>query len=164
MTVFSAFIHSRMKRFFPVRSTLLSIELTDELIAGFPVVGIPLIRDKLGLSYEQVGLLFTVGALIAMVLEPIINLLSDRGSKKSWILSGLGLFVVATLMAGYARNFAFLLLAFVMFAPAGSLVVGLAQAALIDLNPGENLRMMARWTLLGGIGDFLSPLTVAIVV
>jgi Na+/melibiose symporter-like transporter len=51
-----------------------------------------------------------------------------------------------------------------MVAPAGSLVVGLAQAALIDLNPGESLRTMARWTLLGAIGDFLSPLTVAIVV
>src|SRR5947208_1929721 len=153
-----------MKRFSTLRTTLFSIVLIDELIAGFPVVGIPLLRAKLGLSYEQVGLLFTVAGLVAMVLEPMINLLSDQGSKKRWILSGLAIFVVAPLIAGYAGNYAILLLAFVLAAPAGALVVGLAQAALIDLDPQQSLRTMTRWTLLGGIGDFLSPLTVAIVV
>ncbi|BAS27171.1 MFS transporter [Limnochorda pilosa] len=40
---------------------MLGMAFLDELISGFPVVALPLIRDDLSLSYTQVGLLFTAG-------------------------------------------------------------------------------------------------------
>jgi len=67
----------RLRQAIIFRWTLLSMPLLDELISGFPVVGLPLLRDQLGLSYDQVGLLFSVGALSGMVIEPFINILSD---------------------------------------------------------------------------------------
>ena len=155
------FIFSRPRRAALLRPTLLSTVLLDELVTGFPVVGLPLLRDYLGLSYEQVGLLFTVEALSAMILYPIINLLSDRKSKRWWVIGGLMGMAFAFALMGSVRNFGFLLLAFALYAPAGGAAVGLSEATLIDAAPQEGTQTMTRWTLVSSVGDLLSPLTVA---
>jgi predicted MFS family arabinose efflux permease len=145
----------------PQRLTLLSTVLLDELITGFPVVGLPLLRDQLGLNYGQIGLLFSVEALSGMILSPVISLLSDRGSKRWWVIGGsLGLAISLVLM-GSTHNFGLLLAAFAFSSPAGSAAVGLSQAALIDAAPQESTQTMTRWTLMGSVGDLLSPLAVA---
>ncbi|HET9919719.1 MAG TPA: MFS transporter [Ktedonobacteraceae bacterium] len=146
-----------------LRLALLSVALLDELTAGFPVIGLPLLRDRFGLSYQQVGLLFTVGALAAMLLEPIISLLSDRDSKRWWIIGGAFLLALSSALTGNLTQYVLLLLAFMLSNPAGA-AAGLAQAALIDSAPQEETRSMTRWTLLSSVGDFLSPLAVAALV
>jgi predicted MFS family arabinose efflux permease len=83
----SCFFRFRQVSLLP--SVLLSMGLLDEVVTGFPVVGLPLLRDQFGLSYEQVGVLFGMSALCGMILDPIINLLSDRSSKRWWVLAGL---------------------------------------------------------------------------
>lgn len=143
---------------------LLCMGLMDELIAGLPVVALPLLRDRLGLSYAQVGLLFTAGALSGMLLEPLINLFSDRHSKKPWILWGLFILTITEIIIGNTTSYGLLLLAFIISSPAGGAATGLAQAALIDSTPGESARTMTRWTLLSSVGDFLAPLVVAVFV
>ncbi len=111
------------RKILPLRSTLLSTVLLDELITGFPVVGLPLLRDQLGLNYGQIGLLFSVEALSGMILSPIISLLSDRGSKRWWVIGGsLGLAISLVLM-GSSHNFGLLLAAFAFSSPAGSAAV-----------------------------------------
>ena len=145
----------------PLRLTLFGTVLLDELITGFPVVGLPLLRDQLGLSYGQIGLLFSVEALSGMIFSPIISLLSDRGSKRWWVIGGsLGLAISLVLM-GSTHNFSLLLAAFALSSPAGSAAVGLSQATLIDAAPQESTQTITRWTLMGSVGDLLSPLTVA---
>ncbi len=59
---------------------LLAVELCDEAISGIPSVGLPLARQQLGLNYVQMGLILSVAGLSSMIFEPVINLLSDRGS------------------------------------------------------------------------------------
>jgi FSR family fosmidomycin resistance protein-like MFS transporter len=142
-------------------STLLGVEFLDELLTGMPIAALPLIRDGLGLSYEQVGLIFTVGSLAAMLLEPIITLGSDRGSKRWLVLGGLLGLAASDALAGSAPTFLWLLLAGVLGAPSGGAAVGLAQATLIDQAPAAAERTMTRWTIMGGVGDLLSPLAVA---
>jgi MFS family permease len=142
-------------------STLLGIELFDELLTGLPVAALPLLRDDLRLSYAQVGLLFTAGALAGMLLEPLLLLLGDRGSKRRLVLGGLLGLAVSAALAGSAPNFLWLLLAFVLGTPAGGAAVGLAQAALIDQAPRAAARAMTRWTILGSVGDVLAPLAAA---
>lgn len=145
----------------PLRLTLLSTVLLDELITGFPVVGLPLLRDQLGLSYGQIGLLFSVEALSGMIFSPIISLLSDRASKRWWVIGGsLGL-AISLVVMGSTHNFALLLAAFAFSSPAGSAAVGLSQAALIDAAPQQSTQTMTRWTLMGSVGDLLSPLAVS---
>src|SRR5258708_6006945 len=142
------------------RATLLSYGFFDESITGLPIVGLPLLRDHLGLNYEQIGLLFTVGSCAAILLEPIINVLSDYHSKRLWILSGLLLLVLSYIIAGSAPNYPLLLLAFALSFPAVGTAVGLAQAVLIDDDPAKSTDTMTRWTLLSSVGDVLAPLIV----
>ncbi|HEX6483497.1 MAG TPA: MFS transporter [Ktedonobacteraceae bacterium] len=144
-----------------LRLTLLNMGLLDELITGFPIVGLPLLRDQLGLTYAQVGLLFSAGALSSMILDPIINLVSDRSSKRWWILGGLLILAAGYALLGSVRSFGGLLFVFILLYPAGSAAVELSQAALIDSAPNDGAQTMTRWTMMSGIGDLLSPLVVA---
>src|SRR5260221_14441992 len=113
-----------------LRLTLLHMGLLDELITGFVVVGLPLLRDQLGLTYAQVGLLFSAGALSAMILEPIINLMSDRSSKRWWILGGLLILAADFALAGNVRSFGWLLFVFILMYPAIAKGVVLAEGPL----------------------------------
>jgi FSR family fosmidomycin resistance protein-like MFS transporter len=45
--------------------TLLAIEFLDEFVFGAREAAWPLIRDDLGLTYAQIGLLLTIPAVIA---------------------------------------------------------------------------------------------------
>lgn len=155
---------SRLRQLSVLRSVLLSMGLLDEMITGFPVVGLPLLRDQFGLSYEQVGMLFGVSAACGMMLDPIINLMSDRSSKRWWVLAGLLGLVLCFALMGSVHTFALLLLAFAFYSPASSAAVGLSGAILIDQAPQNSMQTMTRWVLMSSIGDLLSPLIVALVV
>ena len=145
-----------------LRATLLTTALLDELTSGFPVVALPLLRDRLHLGYAQAGFLFTAGALSSLLIEPALNLLADRGSKRPLIASGMFAMILAFVLLGLAATYPLLLLGFVVFYPATGAAVGLSQAALVDVRPADAPRAMARWTLLSGIGDLLSPLAVSL--
>jgi MFS family permease len=144
----------------PLQATLLSYGLFDEVVSGLPIVGLPLLRDQLGLSYDQVGLLFAVGGGSAMLLEPLINILSDRHSKRWWILGGLLCLILSFVVAGLTSNYGILLLVFALYYPAIGTAVGLAEATLIDRDPEGSTATMTRWTLLSSLGDILAPLLV----
>ncbi len=162
--MFNSYLVSRLRNLSPLRLILLSMGLFDELITGFLIVGLPLLRDQLGLTYAQVGLLFSAGAVSSMILEPIINLASDRGSKRWWILGGLLLLALDFALAGNIHRFGWLLFVFMILYPAIGTAVGLSEAALIDAAPDDGTRTMTRWTLMSSIGDLLSPLVVSVFV
>jgi FSR family fosmidomycin resistance protein-like MFS transporter len=143
-----------------LRAILFSSTLLDELTTGFFVVALPLLRDRFHLSYAQVGLLFTVGSLSSLVLEPGINLLSDRGTKRIFVAGGMAILAGSMLLAGIAPSFGLLLLAMAVLFPANGAAVELAQAALVEMCPEEAPRTLTRWTLLSGVGDLLAPLVV----
>jgi predicted MFS family arabinose efflux permease len=143
------------------RPILLSMGMLDELITGIPVVALPLLRDRLHLSYVQIGFLFTAAALSGMLIEPFINLASDRASKRPWILGGLLLLAISFALIGNLTSYALLMVAFIVSYPAGGAAIDLSQAVLIDAAPGDAAHTMTRWTLLSSIGDFLAPLVVA---
>lgn len=155
------FVFSRAKT---LSVTLLCVELLDELIAGLLAVALPLLRDQAMLTYAQIGLLLTLYELASVLCAPIISLLSDRGSKRWWIIGGLVGMSFSFALIGSAHSFALLLLAFMLTAPCGKAAVGLSQAALIDQAAMSNTRTMTRWVLMGNIGDLLAPLTVTLAV
>ena len=144
-----------------LRGVLFGTALLDELTFGFLVVGLPLARDTFHITYQQVGMLFTVGAVAALVIEPAINLASDHISKRVPILGGMFCLVVAFMLAGLTRDYGLLVLAVALTNPAIGAAVGLAQAALVEQRPAQATRTLARWTLLSSVGDLLAPLVVA---
>lgn len=152
---------SRLRAYKLALPILLCMGGVDELLTGFPTVALPLLRDRLDLDYAQIGFLFTAATLAGMVIDPFVNLLSDRLSKKPWILGGLLLLVITSALMGTLTSYPLLLLTFMIWYPANGAGVGLAQAVLIDFAPNDGARTMTRWTLLSSIGDFLSPLVVA---
>ena len=155
-------IFSRFRRTSFLRITLLNFALLDELITGFQMGGgLPLLRDQSGLNYEQIGFLFSIGALSSLILEPIFNLLSDHASKKWWILAGSLILAFSYALAANTHNFVVLLIVFALTYPAIGVAVGLSEATLIDDAPNAATRTMTLWTLMSSVGDLLSPLVVA---
>ncbi|HZU77872.1 MAG TPA: MFS transporter [Dehalococcoidia bacterium] len=145
-----------------LRALLLSTTLLDELTIGFLVVGLPLLRERLHFGYAQAGFVFTFGALVSLAVEPFVNLLADRGSKRTPILLGMAGVVAGFALAGAAPSYVWLLAAFALISPACGVAVGLAEAALVDLDPAAAGRTMARWALSGAAGDLLAPACVGV--
>jgi len=141
--------------------TFLLIECFDELHYGVEGSALPAIRTDFGLTYGQIGLLFGLPGIVGSIIEPIIMLLGDTHLRKGLIITG-GLALVLSL-GGIARTSAFpvLLAAMIINYPASGAFVSLAQASLMDLNPGRQPQAMARWTVAGSLGNLIGPLMLA---
>jgi predicted MFS family arabinose efflux permease len=144
-----------------LRPILLGLPLLDELLSGFLVISLPLVRRSLGLSYAQAGLLLTVGDSVAMLFDPVISLLSDRRSKRWPVLGGIIGMAVGFVLAARARSFGEMVVAYALISPANGIAVSLAQAALVDQAPEAAPRTVTRWTAMAAVGDLLAPLMLA---
>jgi predicted MFS family arabinose efflux permease len=137
---------------------LLSVDFLDELVAGAPMVGAPGIRDAFGIGYTvSGGTLFTLPLLVSLVLEPPVFVLADRFGKKPFVCGGLALLALLYLIAGLAPNYVTFAAALALTATASGWGVSLSQAALMDAYPDARERNMARWTLMGALGDLAAP-------
>ena len=151
-------------RFSRVRLLLFGTALLVQMISAFPTIGLPLLRDQVPMNYTQIGLLFSVGALSSMVLEPLVNLLSDlTASKKYWAISALVVLAISFLLAGLAHHFTLLLLSFALLYPANDIADGVIQTSLIDDHPRKSTRTLTRLAYFGNMGDFLAPASIAII-
>lgn len=69
----------------------------------------PRIRDALGISTGEVGLLITVFTLPGIFLAPVLGVLSDRHGRKKILMPALLLFGIAGGLCTFARSFELLL-------------------------------------------------------
>ena len=136
----------------------LIIEFLDELVYGLQEAAWPLIRDDLHLSYVQIGVLLSLPGLIANLVEPFLFVLGDIWKRRFIILAGGLFFTLSLAFTAVSQNFAFLLLAVVLFNPASGAFVSLSQATLMDSDPERHESNMARWTFAGSLGVFIGPL------
>ena len=154
----------RAKRSFVSRSglsfviTLLVIEFLDEFVGGGRDAAWPLIRNDLGLSYTQIGLLLSLPSLVSSVVEPFLGILGDVWKRRVLILGGGVLFTLALLLTASSQSFALLLFSFVLLYPASGAFVSLSQASLMDTDPARHEHNMARWTFAGSLGVVAGPL------
>lgn len=124
----------------------------------------PLIRAELDLSYEEVGLLLSVPGLIATFIELFIGALGDTRWRRTLLLGGGVVFVLALVIGAVGAGFAALMLAFILLYPASGAFVNLAQAALMDHDPARHEQNMARWTLAGSVGMLAGPVLLGVLV
>ena len=142
-------------------SLFLLIEFFDELHYGIGSAVLPAMRFDLGLSYSQVGLLLGLPGVIGTFIEPALMLLGDTWLRKKLVVGG-GLVIVLTLLlTGSAQTFPALLVAAGLSYPASGAFVSLSQATLMDIHPGRESQMMARWTVFGSFGNLVGPLMLA---
>lgn len=81
----------------------------------------------LGLSDSQIGFLTTAFMLVYMITAPVFGALGDRGSRTRPIAIGVFLWSIATILSGFAANYAHLL--------AGRALVGIGEAAYVAISP-----------------------------
>lgn len=142
-------------------AALLSVEFLDEIVDGAYRAAWPLIRTDLHLSYAEIGLLLSVPALLGASLEMTFGILGDVWNRRALVLGGGAFFALALVLTGLSQNFPTLFAAWVVFFPAGGAFVNLSQAALMDADPSERERNMARWVLAGSSANVAGPLALA---
>jgi len=138
--------------------TLLAIEFLDEFAFGAREAAWPLIRDDLGLTYVQIGLLLSVPNLVSSIVEPFLGILGDVWKRRVLILGGGVFFALALALTAISQSFWLLLLSFILFYPASGSFVSLSQATLMDTASDRHEHNMARWTLAGSLGVVTGPL------
>jgi FSR family fosmidomycin resistance protein-like MFS transporter len=139
----------------------LLIEFFDEFVYAVGGAARPSLRADLGLSYTQIGILLGLPAALNTLLEPAVMLLGDTRYRKHLVIAGgLGMALAAALVAG-AHSFTALLLAEIISFPSSGAFVTLSQATLMDLNPGREPHMMARWSASGALANLIAPLILA---
>ena len=121
--------------------SLLLVEFNDELVFGVREAAWPLIRNDIGFTYIQLGLLLSVPNIISNFIEPLIGILGDVWNRKLIIFGG-GFFFVTSLI----------------IYPASGAFVSLSQASLMDIDPDRRENNMAKWTFVGSLGIVLGPL------
>lgn len=139
---------------------LLAIELADELVGGTLAAAWPLLRRDLHLDYTEIGLALAVPGLVGSALDPLVGAAGDTSRRRVVLLAGGVAFALSTALLAAATGFWTLLVALVAFNPASGAFVGLAQAVLMDGDPGARERNMARWTLAGSFGYVGGPVLV----
>jgi len=145
----------------PLTYLFLLIECFDELNYGIGNAALPAIRADLGLSYIQIGLLLGLPGIINTLIEPVLMLLGDTRYRKQIIFTG-GIVIVLSLVAiASTQYFLVVLLGMVIGYPASGAFVSLSQATLMDINPGREPQMMARWTVSGSVANLIGPLILA---
>ena len=137
---------------------LLAIEFFDEFVFGVREAAWPLVRDDLGLSYAQIGILLAVPGLVSSVVEPFLGILGDVWRRRALILGGGAIFALALLLTAFSQDFVLLLVSFTVMYPASGAFVSLSQATLMDLDPSRHEQNMARWNLAGSVGVVVGPL------
>lgn len=157
----NARIYLTSHRVISITLTFLLIEFFDELNFGLEGAALPVIRNDFGLTYTQIGILLGAPHLTATLIEPFIMLLGDTRLRKGLILCGGFAIALALLLIAWGQTFNVLLFAMLIAFPASGAFVSLSQATLMDLNPGRQAQLMARWTAAGSIGNLLGPLLLA---
>lgn len=121
----------------------------------------PLIRDDLDLTYGEIGIALAIPGFVGSALDPVFGVAADTARRRALIVAGGVAFSAAVLLIGVSIGFWALLFALVLGNPASGAFVGLAQATLMDLEPAQRERNMARWTLAGSFGYVGGPLLLA---
>ncbi|WP_239015458.1 MFS transporter [Archangium violaceum] len=136
---------------------------TDELATGVVPSGAPELLGAFGLTPAQAaGWTLFAFQVLGAVLEPPLLAMAHGRRERPMRVAGLALMAVTTLAAALAPSYWLLLAALVLYGPASGLGVNLAQAALVSADPKRSEAVLARWGLLGLVGDLLAPAALAV--
>lgn len=140
---------------------LLLAPAVDELCSAGPTVGAPDLRDGLRLSVTALFAFGTVLPVVAsMTVEPLALWVSEGANRRRVLLASgaawaLGYFAAAaapgpwTLAGGLSASFV-----------GGGVALSAARAGLVG-GATDVERILARWTLMAAVGDWLGPLGLA---
>lgn len=140
------------------------MEFLDEFYAGAVGLGAAEIQHSFQASYTAVSAALLFGpALVALFVEPFLFVLADRYPRKWFLAGGTAAMGVGGLLAAGSSSLAGVGAAISLAYLGSGAGVAMAQATLVDRFPESRERLLARWTLLGEIGDLFAPALMALV-
>ncbi len=100
--------------------------------------------------------------VLATLVEPPLFLLADRSpDRRPWVRAGLLAMAATCALAAVAPSLLVLIVALALLGPSTGLACGVAEAGLVEMEPGRAEQRLTRWTLLGVIGDVAAPAMLA---
>lgn len=112
----------------------ISILSTNIILPAFPEIG-----QQLGVSSRELGLTLSSFFITFAFAQLVVGPLADRYGRKRLVLGGLALFVIGTLVAGFANSLDVLIAGRVVQALGVCAAAVLARAIARDLFEGETL-------------------------
>ena len=112
----------------------ISILSTNIILPAFPEIG-----QQLGVSSRELGLTLSSFFITFAFAQLVVGPLADRYGRKRLVLGGLALFVIGTLVAGFASSLDVLIAGRVIQALGVCAAAVLARAIARDLFEGETL-------------------------
>lgn len=112
------------------------MQVLDSTIAN---VALPHMRASLGASQEEVNWVLTSYIVASAIATPLTSWFSDRLGRHRLMLIAVVGFTVASLLCGMASNLAQMVVFRVLQGMCGAVLVPLAQATMMDINPREQL-------------------------
>lgn len=135
----------------------------DELASGVPLVLMPTLRARLGLSVAQVGWCLQALYAVAAVVEPVAAAGIDVFRRRPLLVWGALGWAVSLLLVAGAPSFGWLVLAFAVAGAASGPLAQTTDVLLVEMHPDGEERIGARQTLLDTVGALLAPGAVAVV-
>jgi MFS transporter, FSR family, fosmidomycin resistance protein len=106
-------------------------------------------------------LVLAIPGFVGSALDPVVGVVGDTSRRRVLMLVGGLAFTASAVLTTAAGGFWLLLFALALGNPATGAFVSLAQATLMDADPLQRTRNMARWTLAGSFGYVGGPLLLA---
>ena len=135
----------------------------DELASGVPLVLMPTLRRRLGLTVAQVGWCLQALYGVAAVVEPFTAAAIDVVRRRPLLVWGAFGWAVSLLLVAGAPSYGWLLLAFVVAGAASGPLAHTTDVLLVEMHPRAEERIGARQTMLDTGGALLAPAAVAVV-
>lgn len=112
------------------------MQVLDTTIAN---VALPHMRASLGASQDEINWVLTSYIVAAAIATPLTSWFSDRLGRHNLMLIAVVGFTGASLLCGIANSLAEMVVFRVMQGVFGAVLVPLAQATMMDINPRERL-------------------------
>lgn len=118
----------------------------------------PFIREDLGMSYAQLGMVMTVFYVVSALLQPLAGFVVDRVGGRGVLVFGLGLMGLGTLLMGFAQG-PWLLAAGALVSGVGNSVFHPADFAILNgrVSPARLGHAFSTHGVTGSLGFAVAP-------
>lgn len=148
----------------PTRLAVLQLSLWGYFLYAFGP-SVPLLRDEFGISSGQAGLLSTANAVGAILAGTLGVRMVDRFSRGTMRWVGVALLAVGATTYMTSSGFTMAMVAILIAATGGSLIVNTGNVALLSHHPGARGPMWATWAhALSATVGTISPLVLGLTV
>ena len=142
----------------PTFAILVAISAIGPLALNIFMPSMPGLQEEFGISYGTAQLTLTLYLIGMAACQLIYGPLSDRFGRRPMLLGGLGLFVVASLLAAVATHIGVLIAARLLQAVGGSAGIVLARAMVRDTHDqAESASLISYITMAFVVAPMLAP-------